>query len=158
SVIGGTVPGTGTFAERAVLSQHSVVKVDSSIPLEQLALVGCAVTTGVGAALNTARVEPGASVAVVGCGGVGQAVIQGARIAGASTILAIDTVQSKLDTARSLGATDGVLAGEGVDTVAAVLDLTAGRGVDYSFEVLGSIGTFDTAYKIIRRGGSLVAV
>ena len=91
--------GLGTFAEMMTVSQHSVVKVESDLPDEQLALIGCGVTTGVGAALNTARVEPGSIVAVIGCGGVGQAVIQGARIAGAARIIAIDPVAMKRDAA-----------------------------------------------------------
>ena len=129
SMIPGAIGGTGTFAERAVVSQHSVVKVETDVALEQLALIGCGVTTGVGAVLNTAQVPPGATVAIIGCGGVGQAAIQGAKIAGASVIIAVDTVQSKLDTAQKLGATHGVLAGEGNDAVAQVREITKGRGV-----------------------------
>ena len=90
------------------VTQHSVVKVETDLPDEQLALIGCGVTTGVGAALNTAQVEPGSIVAVIGCGGVGQAVIQGARIAGAARIIAIDPVALKRDAALKLGATDVV--------------------------------------------------
>ena len=100
--------GLGTFAEMMTVQQMSVVKVETDLPDEQLALIGCGVTTGVGAALNTARVEPGSIVAVIGCGGVGQAVIQGARIAGAARIIAIDPVALKRDAALQLGATDVV--------------------------------------------------
>lgn len=158
SMIPGSIGGTGTFAEKAILSQHSVVKIETAVPLEQLALIGCGVTTGVGAVLNTAKVEPGATVAVVGCGGVGQSAIQGARIAGASTVVAVDTVQSKLDAAQKLGATHGVLAGEGQDPVAAVKEITKGRGVDYSFEVIGNVKTLEQAYQMTRRRGVTVAV
>jgi S-(hydroxymethyl)glutathione dehydrogenase/alcohol dehydrogenase len=158
TLIPGAIGGCGTFAERAVLSQHSVVKVETTIPPVQLALVGCAVTTGVGAVLNTAGVEAGASVAVVGCGGVGQAIIQGARIAGASTIIAVARRQAKLDQAQKLGATDGVLDAPNRDAGAQVLALTGGRGVDYAFEVVGLVSTLDQAYKMIRRRGLLVAV
>src|SRR5215213_9498433 len=89
--------GLGTFAELMTVQQMSVVKVQSDLPDEQLALIGCGVTTGVGAALNTAQVEPGSIVAVIGCGGVGQAVIQGARIAGAARIIAVDPVEMKCE-------------------------------------------------------------
>ena len=111
--------GLGTFAEMMTVSQHSVVKVESDLPDEQLALIGCGVTTGVGAALNTARVEPGSIVAVIGCGGVGQAVIQGARIAGAARIIAIDPVAMKRDAALQFGATDVVDPGD-ADPIEAV--------------------------------------
>jgi S-(hydroxymethyl)glutathione dehydrogenase/alcohol dehydrogenase len=158
SLIPGAIGGTGTFAERAVLSQHSVFKVETDVSLDQLALIGCGVTTGVGAVLNTAHVNPGATVAIIGCGGVGQAAIQGARIAGASRVVAVDTVQSKLDAAKKLGATDGVLAGEGRDAVAEVRDMTAGRGVDYAFEVIGNVNTLRQAYDMVRRRGVVVAV
>ncbi len=115
--------GLGTFAEMMTVSQHSLVKVESDLPDEQLALIGCGVTTGVGAALNTARVEPGSIVAVIGCGGVGQAVIQGARIAGASRIIAIDPVAMKRDSALKLGATD-VVDPTDADPVAAVREMS----------------------------------
>ena len=98
--------GLGTFAELMTVQQMSVVKVETDLPDEQLALIGCGVTTGVGAALNTAKVEPGSTVAVIGCGGVGQAVIQGARIAGAAQIIAIDPVRAEARRRRvTLGAT-----------------------------------------------------
>src|SRR5262245_28964650 len=103
-----TMTGLGTFAEQMTCSESSIVKIASDLPDEQLALIGCGVTTGVGAALNTADVQPGSTVAVIGCGGVGQAVIQGARIAGASRIIAVDPVEMKRKTAEQLGATDFV--------------------------------------------------
>ena len=118
------------------VNESSVVKVETDLPDEQLALIGCGVTTGVGAALNTAQVEPGSIVAVIGCGGVGQAVIQGARIAGAARIIAVDPVELKRKTAEQLGATDLVDPGAG-DPVGQVQALTGGRGVDYAFEVIG---------------------
>jgi S-(hydroxymethyl)glutathione dehydrogenase/alcohol dehydrogenase len=156
----GTVIGSGlaTFSEASVISQHAVVKVTTDLPMEQLALIGCGVTTGAGAAINTAGVFPGATVAVVGCGGVGQAAIQGARIAGASMIIAVDTLQSKLDTAAKLGATHGVMAGGDRDPVGHVKELTGGRGVDFALEVIGSAATLKQAYDMVRRRGTVIAV
>jgi S-(hydroxymethyl)glutathione dehydrogenase/alcohol dehydrogenase len=138
-------------------NQANVVKVDTDLPDSQLALIGCGVTTGVGAALNTARIVPGSTVAVIGCGGVGQAVIQGARIAGASRILAIDPVEMKRKTAESFGATDLVDPGAG-DPVAQVMELTGGIGADYAFEVIGRPETIVQAYTTARRGGTVVVV
>jgi S-(hydroxymethyl)glutathione dehydrogenase/alcohol dehydrogenase len=158
AMLAGALGGCATFAECTVIHERSVVKVDTDVPVEQLALIGCGVTTGMGAVLNTARVEPGSTVAIIGCGGVGTAAIQGARIAGASIIVAVDTLQSKLDTAMKLGATHGVLAGDGHDPVAAVKDLTGGRGVDYAFEVIGNAATLSQAYGMVRRRGVAVAV
>lgn len=158
ALIGGALGGCATFAQCTVLSERSVVKVDTDVPMEQLALIGCGVTTGAGAVLNTAGVQPGATVAVVGCGGVGTAAIQGARIAGATTIIAVDTMQSKLDSAMKIGATDAVLAGTGRDPVAAVMELTDGRGVDFAFEVIGHAATLAQAYGMVRRRGVVVAV
>jgi S-(hydroxymethyl)glutathione dehydrogenase / alcohol dehydrogenase len=153
-----TMTGLGTFAEAMTVNQSSIVKVDTDIPFDQLALIGCGVTTGVGAALNTARVHPGASVAIIGCGGVGLSVMQGARIAGASRIIAIDQGTEKKAAAEAQGATDYVdgLAG---DPVAQVQQLTGGRGVDYAFEVtIGTQETLTQAYNMIRKGGTLVMV
>jgi S-(hydroxymethyl)glutathione dehydrogenase / alcohol dehydrogenase len=149
--------GLGTFSDYMTLDQSSVVKVETDLPDEQLALIGCAVTTGVGAALNTARIVPGSSVAVIGCGGVGQSVIQGARIAGAGHIIAVDPVELKRKTAEQLGATDLVDPSTG-DAVAAVRALTGGRGADYAFEVIGLPETIQQAYKSARRGGTVVVV
>lgn len=149
--------GLGTFAETMTCDQMSVVKVDTELPDEQLALIGCGVTTGVGAALNTAKVEPGSSVVVIGCGGVGQAVIQGARIAGAARIIAVDTVALKRDTALKLGATDAIDPGDG-DIVAQVQALTGGRGADYAFEVIGVAELITAAFNCVRSGGTAVAV
>jgi S-(hydroxymethyl)glutathione dehydrogenase/alcohol dehydrogenase len=149
--------GLGTFAEMMTVQRMSVVKVDSDLPDEQLALIGCGVTTGVGAALNTARVEPGSIVAVIGCGGVGQAVIQGARIAGAATIIAVDPVALKREHALQNGATDVVDPSE-VDPVEAVRALSGGRGADYSFEVIGNAAIVRQALDATRPGGTSVMV
>jgi len=158
AMLAGALGGCATFAECTVIHERSVVKVETDVPVEQLALIGCGVTTGMGAVMNTARVEPGSTVAVIGCGGVGTAAIQGARIAGASIIIAVDTLQSKVDMAMKLGATHGVVAGEGRDPVAAVKELTGGRGVDYAFEVIGHAATLLQAYGMVRRRGTAVAV
>ena len=149
--------GLGTFSDMMTVDAMSVVKVETDLPDEQLALIGCGVTTGVGAALNTARVKPGSTVAVIGCGGVGSAVIQGARIAGASRVIAIDPVELKRDMALKLGATDVIDPTEG-DPVAQVQALTSGRGTDYAFEVIGTPDTITQAFNTVRAGGTAVAV
>jgi S-(hydroxymethyl)glutathione dehydrogenase / alcohol dehydrogenase len=149
--------GLGTFAEAMTCNETSIVKVDTQVPDEQLALIGCGVTTGVGAALNTAGVEPGSTVAIIGCGGVGLSVLQGCRIAGASRIIAVDPVEMKRKTAEQLGATDFVDPSAG-DPVAQVQELTGGRGVDYAFEVIGLPETTLQAYNMIRKGGMAVMV
>jgi S-(hydroxymethyl)glutathione dehydrogenase/alcohol dehydrogenase len=139
------------------VQQMSVVKVETDLPDEQLALIGCGVTTGVGAALNTAQVEPGSIVAVIGCGGVGQAVIQGARIAGAARIIAVDPVALKREAAIVNGATHVVDPGD-VDPIQAVKDLSGGRGADYAFEVIGTAATVRQAVDSTRPGGTAVMV
>jgi S-(hydroxymethyl)glutathione dehydrogenase/alcohol dehydrogenase len=149
--------GLGTFAERMTVSEISVVKVETDLPDAQLALLGCAVTTGVSAVLNTARVEPGSSVVVVGCGGVGQSVIQGARIAGAARIVAVDPVESKRAAALVLGATD-TIDPTAQDPATVVRSLTGGRGADYAFEAIGRDATLRQAFASSRRGGTVVAV
>jgi S-(hydroxymethyl)glutathione dehydrogenase/alcohol dehydrogenase len=149
--------GLGTFAEAMTCHESSIVKIEGDVPDEQLALIGCGVTTGVGAALNTAAVQPGTTVAVIGCGGVGQAVIQGSRIAGAARIIAVDPVELKRKTAEQLGATDFVDPSAG-DPVAQVQQLTGGRGVDYAFEVIGLPETTLQAYNMIRKGGTAIMV
>ena len=145
-----------SFAEKMLVHQNAVVRVDKDIPFEQLALIGCGVTTGLGAVLNTARVEPGSIVAVIGCGGVGLSAVQGARLAGALRIIAIDTVGTKLATAMQLGATDVVDASSS-DPVARVRAITGG-GVDYSFEALGSKSTAEQAFEMLRSGGTATVV
>jgi S-(hydroxymethyl)glutathione dehydrogenase/alcohol dehydrogenase len=149
--------GLGTFSNVMTVSETSIVKVETDVPDEQLALLGCGVTTGVGAALNTAQITPGSSVAVIGCGGVGQSVIQGARIAGAAKIIAIDPVELKRKAAEQQGATDLVDPGDG-DPIMQVQALTGGRGTDYAFEVIGTPETVVQAYGTARRGGTVVIV
>ena len=126
----------GCFAEQMLLHENSLVKIDPDIPLDRAALVGCGVLTGVGAALRTAGLQAGQTVAIFGCGGVGLSIIQGARIGGASRIIGIDQFSTKLEMARDLGATDLIDASEG-DAVEILRDLTRGRGVDHAFEAVG---------------------
>jgi len=147
--------GVGTFAERTVVPEQAVVRIDPSVPLEAAALVGCGVMTGVGAALNTAKVAPGSSVVVFGVGGVGVAAIQGARVAGAAEIVAVDRNPAKLDVARSFGATDAVLPDD-LDPIKA--ELTEGQGFDYALECIGSPVTMRAAYDAVRRGGTCCIV
>ncbi|MEY2459369.1 MAG: S-(hydroxymethyl)glutathione dehydrogenase / alcohol dehydrogenase [Acidimicrobiaceae bacterium] len=149
--------GLGTFSDYMTTDEASLVKVETDLPAEQLALIGCGVTTGVGAALFTAQIKPGSTVAVIGCGGVGQSVIQGARIAGASRIFAIDPVEMKRKTAEQQGATDLIDPAQG-DPTAQVQGLTGGRGADYAFEVIGLPETIVQAYNTARRGGTVVIV
>jgi len=147
--------GCGVMAEYATMHVDNLVKIDPKIPLDRAALVGCAVTTGVGAVFNTARVAPGSSVAVFGCGGVGLNVIQGARIAGAEPIIAIHTLEPKLDMARQFGATDVLLYKE---EPTKVLKKMTGGGPDYAFECVGNGELAAAAYRAIRRGGLAVVV
>jgi len=153
----GIFSGCGVMAEYATMSVENVVKIDAKIPLDRAALVGCAVTTGVGAVFNTAHVEPGSTVAVFGCGGVGLNVIQGAAIAGAERVIAIDTMETKLAMAKQFGATDTLLAKPGEDVAKALKKMT-GIGPDYAFECVGSGALAETAYRAIRRGGKAVVV
>jgi len=136
-VLGGAA-GLGTFAEYALVPEVAAVKIDDDIPFAQASLVGCGVTTGVGAAINTARVAPGSTVAVFGCGGVGLNCIQGARIAGAQQIIAVDMLDNKLEMARTFGATDTVNASR-EDPVERIRELTGGPGVHYAFEAIGLV-------------------
>ena len=145
-----------SFAEQMLVHENSVVKIRDDVPFEQLALIGCGVTTGLGAALNTARVEPGSTVAVFGCGGVGLSCVQGAVLAGALRIIAIDTVETKLGMARDLGATDVVDASSG-GVVEKVLNLTGG-GVDYSFEAIGTKETAEQAFEVLSPGGTATVI
>ena len=146
----------GSFAEQLLVHEHAVVRIDPAMPLEVAALLGCGVTTGLGAVLNTARVPAGASVAVVGCGGVGLSAVQAARICGATRIVAVDTRASKLALARELGATDAVDATAG-DAVEQVLELTGG-GVEWSFEAVGSAATAEQAFGMLRAGGTCTVI
>jgi Zn-dependent alcohol dehydrogenase len=149
--------GAGAFSTETVVPASAAVKIPHDLPLDVAALLGCAVLTGVGAALNTATIRPGDAVAVVGCGGVGLNIIQGARIAGAGTIVAVDVSPAKLDIARELGATHTVDAGT-VDAANAVRDLTAQRGADVAFEALGQGRTIEQTVDMTRRGGQAVLV
>jgi S-(hydroxymethyl)glutathione dehydrogenase/alcohol dehydrogenase len=143
--------GVGGFAEEMLVSEHAVVKITPDIPLDRAALLGCGVMTGLGAVFRTARVEPGSTVAVVGAGGVGLAAIQGARIAGAARVIAVDRVADKLTLAEQLGATDSVNAADG-DPVEQVQELTGG-GVDYAFEAIGNPVTVRQCFSMAKRGG-----
>ena len=140
------------FAEQMLVHENAVVKIDPEIPLDRAALVGCGVLTGVGAVIHAAEVEPGATVVVIGCGGVGLSVISGARIAGAGRIIAVDMLDSKLELAKTLGATDVINAGK-EDPVAKVIEMTDG-GVQYSFEALGLKPTAEQAFAMLRMGGT----
>ncbi|CAO5154294.1 Alcohol dehydrogenase [Frankia sp. AiPs1] len=151
------VCGCGSFAELMVVDEATVVAVETDLPDEELALLGCGVTTGVGAALNTAGVTPGSSVAVIGCGGVGQSVIQGARIAGASTIIAIDLSAARRESARAAGATHEIDPAQG-DPLEQVRALSAGRGVDYGFEAVGQPKLMAQAFAMTRPEGTVTLV
>lgn len=146
--------GVSAFAEWATVSRRSLVKIDADVDLDEASLFGCAVLTGVGAIVNTARVQVGASVAVVGLGGVGLAAVLGAIAAGASRIVAVDLADEKLAFARELGATDTVNAGDGT-AANEIREVTKG-GVDYAFEFAGSVKAMELAYHITRRGGTTV--
>jgi S-(hydroxymethyl)glutathione dehydrogenase/alcohol dehydrogenase len=147
--------GVGGFAEETVLSRGGVVKIDDDVPFEIAALVGCGVMTGVGAVLNTAKVQPGSTVVVIGCGGVGLSAIQGARIAGARAIVAVDTVAAKHETAMRFGATHATAPAGLSDVAQAVTD---GEGFDYAFEAAGSPQAIRSAWSAARRGGMVVVV
>lgn len=151
----GSMSGLGTFAEETIVPGMGVIKIDDDIPLDVAALVGCGVTTGVGASLNSAKVAPGSSVAIIGCGGVGIAAIQGARIAGAEVILAIDLHEGKLEQAKAFGATH-VATPEHVED--AKNELTAGEGFDTAIECIGLATTMRQAYDLVRRGGTACIV
>jgi S-(hydroxymethyl)glutathione dehydrogenase / alcohol dehydrogenase len=139
------------FAEQMLVHENAVVRVTKDLPLDRAALIGCAVTTGLGAVFHTAAVKPGSTVAVIGCGGVGLNAVQGARLAGAGRIVAVDRIKAKLELARDFGATDVVDASAG-DPVQQVLELTSG-GVHYSFEAIGLAPTTAQAFGMLRAGG-----
>lgn len=146
--------GCSVFAEYATVSRRSVVKIDPELPLDEAALFGCAVLTGVGAVVNTAQVRAGASVAVIGLGGVGLASLLGAAASGARHIIAVDLSESKLDLAKALGATHTFNAGDS-DCQERIREVTSG-GVEYAFELAGSVRALELAYRITRRGGTTV--
>ena len=145
-----------SFAELMLIHEHALVKIREDMPMDRAALIGCGVTTGVGAVIHTAAVEPGATVAVIGCGGIGLSAINGAAIAGASRIIAVDMVPSKLELARKFGATDVVNAGDG-DAVENVIEMTGG-GVHYSFEAIGLKATAEQAFRMLRIGGTATVI
>lgn len=144
--------GVSAFAEHAVISRRSLVKIEADIPHEIAALFGCAVLTGVGAAVNTARIKAGETVAVVGLGGVGLSALLGAIACGASRVVAVDLAQDKLDLALALGATDAFKA-DTPDAVETIRQAMKG-GVDHGLEMAGSVKALDLAYQITRRGGT----
>jgi S-(hydroxymethyl)glutathione dehydrogenase/alcohol dehydrogenase len=147
----------GAMAEEVVAPARAVVRIGPDVPLRTAALVGCAVTTGVGAVTNTAGLKPGSSAAVFGVGGVGLNVIQGAVLAGAERVIAVDVSAPKLELARAFGATD-VVDASARDAAAAIRELTSGRGADYAFEAAGRKETIETAYASLRRGGTCVVI
>jgi S-(hydroxymethyl)glutathione dehydrogenase/alcohol dehydrogenase len=149
--------GTATFGGVTNVPAACVVPIDDDFPLDLAALVGCGVVTGTGAVLRSARVPVGASVAVIGCGGVGLAAIQAARLSGAQPIVAVDRIASKLPLAQACGATHVVDASDH-DAVAFVRDVTGGRGADFAFEVVGRSDTIRAAYASARRGGVVTVV
>lgn len=146
--------GTGTFAEYLTVPQEAAVKIDDDIPFEIASLIGCGVSTGVGAAINTAKVAPGSKVVVFGCGGVGIAAIQGAHVAGAAIIVAVDLNEDKLELAKSFGATHGCKP----DDLAALQAELTGDGFDYAFEAIGLPVTMRAAYDAVRRGGTACVI
>jgi S-(hydroxymethyl)glutathione dehydrogenase / alcohol dehydrogenase len=146
----------GGFAEALLVHEHALVKIDPAMPLDRAAVLGCAVMTGVGAVFRTARVRPGATVAVIGCGGIGLNVIQGAVLAGASRVIAVDQRAAKLDLAKRFGATD-VLDASQQDAVAGVKELTGG-GVEYSFEAIGLAVTAEQSFDMLGRGGTATVI
>ena len=147
----------GGFAEEMLVHEHAVVKIREDMPLDKAALIGCGVTTGVGAVFKTARIEPGSSVCVVGAGGIGLSAIQGARIAGAGRVIAVDVTDDKLETARICGATDLINATKVDDVVGEVREMTSG-GVDYAFEAIGRRETVEQVWQMSRIGGTSVII
>lgn len=148
--------GVSSFADHVVVPRSGAVEIDPSLPFASAALLGCAVTTGVGAVRNAAGVAAGQTVAVIGCGGVGLNIVQGARMAGAARIIAVDVDERKLALARQLGATDRIDA-RGTDVPAAVRQLT-GTGVDHAFDALGRPEVLQDAWAMTSSGGTAVAV
>lgn len=145
-----------SFAELMLIHEHACVKIRDDMPMDRAALIGCSTTTGVGAVFHTAGVEPGSSVAVVGCGGVGLAAINGAAIAGAAQIIAVDMQDSKLELARIMGATHTVNASSG-DPVGEVIELSRG-GCDYTFEAIGLKATAEQCFRMLGRGGTATVI
>lgn len=149
--------GVSAFSEYTIVSESAAIPVSKDLPIEKLALFGCAVLVGIGSVINSARMKPGSTAAVFGCGGVGLNVIQGANLAGAKQIIAVDVVESKLSTAKSLGATQTVNAST-LEPIEEIRKLTAGTGVDYSFEVVGNTDVMAQAFRATRKGGETILV
>lgn len=145
-----------SFAEQLLVHENAVVKIADDVPLDRAALVGCGVITGAGAVINTAKVPPGATVAVFGCGGIGLSAVNGAAIAGADRIIAVDTISEKLDVAKEMGATD-VINASNADPVEAIKELTGG-GVEYSFEAVGLKRTAEQCFESLRPGGTATII
>ncbi|MEO2169900.1 MAG: Zn-dependent alcohol dehydrogenase [bacterium] len=152
----GVMQFLGCMAEEAIVPASSCVKVDGSVPMDRAALVGCGVTTGVGAVFNTAEVTPGSTVAVFGCGGIGLSIIQGAKLAGAKQIIAIDLADNKLEMAKSFGATDTINGEDGM-AVMKIHEMTGG-GTDFAFEAVGVPALMSQTYDSVRRGGTATIV
>jgi S-(hydroxymethyl)glutathione dehydrogenase/alcohol dehydrogenase len=148
----------GTMAERTVVPVEAAIAIPVAVAPEVAALIGCAVSTGVGAVTKTAEVPTGASVAVFGLGGVGLSVVMGAALAGATRIVAVDRVSEKLELARELGATHAVLAGDPDETIRAVRAAAGGEGPDYTFEAIGLPATIEQSIAVLPRGGTAVLV
>ncbi|TXH54556.1 MAG: Zn-dependent alcohol dehydrogenase [Burkholderiaceae bacterium] len=144
-----------SFAEQMLVHEHALVKITPEMPLDVAALIGCGVMTGYGAIIHTAKVEPGSTVAIAGCGGIGLAAVNGAAIAGAGRIIAIDKDPGKLELARKMGATDGVIADD--DSVKRINEMTGG-GVHYSFECVGLKQTAELCFSILRPGGTATII
>jgi len=149
--------GVSAFAECTVVSEQSVIPVRKDIPLEKVALFGCAVLTGIGSVINRGQVKAGRNVAVFGCGGVGLNVIQGARLVGANQVIAVDIAQSKLHMSKTFGATDTVNSSV-EDPVESIRKITGGRGVDYAFEVSGNTQVMTQAFQATRKGGDTIVI
>jgi S-(hydroxymethyl)glutathione dehydrogenase / alcohol dehydrogenase len=148
--------GLGSYSSDLLVHERALVKIDDDMPLDRAALIGCGVTTGLGAAFNTARVRPGSTVAVFGCGGIGLNVVQGARLSGAGRIIAVDRVDAKLELARQFGATDTVNASQ-ADPVAQIIGMTGG-GVHFSFEAIGLKVAAEQAFGVLRAGGTATVI
>lgn len=149
----GQFMNTGSFAEMMLVHESGCVSINRDMPLDRACLIACGLSTGFGAVINTARARPGETVAVIGCGGVGLPAINGAQVAGASRIIAIDRVPAKLEMAKLFGATDVVDASAG-DVAQQVLALTGGRGVDHAIECIGRKDTIEAAFVMLAKGGT----
>jgi len=149
--------GVASFSERSVVRGNAAIKIPDDVPLDRACLVGCGVMTGVGAVVNTAKVQPGQTIAVYGCGGVGLNVIQGALLCGASRIIAVDLSPAKLEMAKTFGATDVVNGADG-NAPDQIRSLTDGLGVDFAFEVIGIASVIQQAFMSLKRGGKVIVV